>query len=160
MSIANYTNPTFSEKSFRELLKDMGQHSKHFFGTDRKKLIHAFKNMVYHSYFGRNIFDQSPLYAYGQVTFKRSVLPNPITSGEWIEQYRIKAEYLPILDAVCIPLKPNIERDIIDARIVISAPTYGPVQHAIQIKMSNSRYWGTFYCSPATVRDAIKSLLL
>lgn len=157
MKYANYVNPTLPEKSFRELIKIIKKHNSLFVNFDYKKFIHAFKNMVHHSFHDRNPFECTCI-GFRECNFKRGILPNPSTSREWANT-SIKAAYENRLDGFCIPLKPNYTKGIIQARLVIASPMYGPVQFAIQTRHSGSKYWGTYYCGEGTVNHAISVIL-
>lgn len=160
MQLGNYKNPRLLEVSFREFLSDVRADQRGLFhGFDRKAFVHGFKNMVHHSFFDLNIFDDSEFFQNGEVVFKRSVLDNSITEQQWRENYRIKAEYVTKLDAVCIPLFADLSGRFIQARLVIASPTYGPVQYAVQTRVSGSTFWGTHHCTAHTVNRTIKALI-
>lgn len=133
MKLGNYVNPTLLERSFREFLTDVREDERGLFhGFNRAAFVHEFKNLVHFSFYDLNPFDNSEYFQNGQVTFRHSILDNRITEQEWRERYRIKAEYASKLDAVCIPLFAHLSGRFMHARLVIAAPTYGPVQIAVQ----------------------------
>lgn len=156
MKYPKYSKASFSERSFRDLLKNI-PNFKNIDDIDfnRKNFIHEFKNMVYHSFIGRNLFSIG-MFNHGKVKFKQGILPNSLSEEVWDDIFDSRKVYVPKLDAICIPIRTN---NFIQARLLIASPPGWKAQFALQTRVSGSRHWGTHHCTPGTVKSTIDTFI-
>lgn len=149
----NYTSPTPTELSFREIIKDNIE------DVDVKKLIHVLKNVrQIKSRPGmpkeNNIFNNTFISKTERCKVDPKAIRNPLTKKEFGECQFGGQPYRETLPGVVIPITLQYDHHIEKARLVISVVPNHPVVVAVQHKISvKDKHWITQYSKQSRLLD-------